>query len=189
MTMPQGKNKDLLVFCTTCTAYLVFALYLVSSYSPVKIFHSKYAKKWVANTFYPIRWNVYTRTPGEPEYRLYYPQNGKLVRADIRPFTPKYIFGIRRDYKIVGEEMSVIMADSMLSRLPVFQMALAPGQDINTVVNADTLTWHRMAIDNVYFLRGRYVITRQMPLTWDEARKHENIARPETVLAVDLTDK
>ena len=111
------------------------------------------------------------------------------MQDDIRPFAPKYLFGIRRDYKIMSEEMTIIMADSMLPRLPVFHTALVPGQDINTVVNADTLMWHRIAIDNVYFLRGHCLITRQMPQTWEQARKHDNTARPVTVLAADITDE
>jgi len=190
MSDVKQKNRDAIVFWATGTAYLLFIFFLISGYTRFKIINSRYANRTVAFTFFPVRWNVYTRTPHEPVYRLYNIKAGKAQLCDIRPFAPKFDFGLKRDYKLMAAEMATIMQDTVaLATMYQAQINMKPGEDINRYIAIDTVKYNDVSSVNVRYLQGRYIITKEEPLTREEAMASDKPLKHVMVLPVNITHK
>lgn len=187
MSNMSQKNRDAIVFWATGAVYLLFVFFLISSFTRFKIIPSRYANKTVAFTFFPVRWNVYTRTPHEPVYKLYTIDGGKARLYDIRPFAAKFDFGLNRDYKIIAAEMSYIMQDTVsLSVMKQTQINLKPGDDINRYISIDTLQYNDISSANVRYLQGKYIITEEQPLTREEAMAGDKPLKRVIVLPINI---
>ena len=172
MTATSKKNYDSVIFWSTGTVYLLFLLFLFASYSHVRLLHNRFTNKTVAKAIFPIRWDLYTRSPLEHVYRLYQMKDGKAERYDLMPFDSKYYFGLKRDYKVLSSEMITIMTDtvSMRSRR-VYGVWMSPKDNINKYLNTDTLVYNDISSANILYLRGKYIITEEPAPNWDAARR------------------
>ena len=185
--MDRRKLYDHLVFWITSGAFLLFLLVLISAYTPLKIIHSRYTTGRVVSTIYNARWNVYVGTPFEPVYRLYRVENNRLSVVDLRPFTPEYLFGLKRDPKLIAQEITVIVNDSAVkNNLTCYNIDLSSGGDINNCIKADTLKYIEVRSGNVIYLRGSYVITKEETVAWQDMREHKNRKQKLTVIPVKL---
>ena len=187
MDNTRQKNRDAIVFWATGTVYLLFVFFLISGFTRFKIIPSRYANRTVAFTLFPVRWNVYTRTPREPVYKLYTVDKGLAQLYDIRPFAAKFDFGLKRDYKIIAAEMSYIMQDTTnMGTQHSVQISMQPGDDINRHMSVDTLKYNDISSINVRYLQGRYIITKEEPLTREEAMASKKPLKQVLVLPVNI---
>ena len=181
----KPQYYDRVVFWTTTAVYIVFLLFLITAYSPFKVLRTRYANRTIASTFFPARYNVYTKSPGDVVYKIYKIDNGKPVLYDLRPFSSTFLFGLRRDYKIVAEEMICIMHDTTrLAGMNQYQVIMPRGAQLDKYILADTLKFNIIDTENVLFLHGKYILTKEMPLKWDEARAKN--MQPAGIIAVPV---
>ena len=171
MSITKSRQYDYWVFWGTCLGYVLFAAYIFVSYSGNKTLHNRYVNRAVAGTIYHGRWNLYTATITGPVCKLYTVDNGKAVLFDLHPFALRFLFGLKRDSKIITEEMIVIMSDTaLLNKTVKYQVTVPVNDDINKYLKADTLKFTPYVSDNVKYLKGKILITSEALLTWQQVR-------------------
>jgi hypothetical protein len=112
--MKDIKKQHVATFYITLGIYTVAFALIIGVFTGSIRPRNGYISKTFLSTLYNPRWNVYTRTPFEPIYKLYRFHNNEWKQIDLRPFQPQYAFGLRRDYKIIAQEMRLILADSAI---------------------------------------------------------------------------
>ena len=184
------KVSDNMVFWGTCSVYLLFVMMLITAYTPIKLLPHKIGNKSIVSILYQPRWNVFVKRPGENIYQLYSIEKGKPVLNDLRPFQSKYLFGIRRDFKIIAIETDSIARDTNLLRtIYKYQLEIPKGANISNYINADTLKFTDVQYDDVRYLKGRYLIAITPPVVWERERKKVDKTETVTVLAVNVIHK
>ena len=189
--MSQNITKsDRIVFWGICGFFLVCALALASGFSKRHILLGRYINPYTLSYFYQLRWNVYTRRVEEPKYQLYTIENNKARLRDLRPFASEYWFGLKRDYKLLAQEVGVITSDTPgLRNMTTYSVTLPKGKDINEYLGVDTLKFNETAHANSILLKGRYLIVKEPTLSWDKARKNPDAPRTVIVLPVNISRK
>lgn len=112
--MKDIKKQHVATFYITLGIYTVAFALIIAVFTGSIHPRKGYISKSFLSTLYSPRWNVYTRTPFEPIYKLYILQNNEWKQIDLRPFQLQYAFGLCRDYKIIAQEMRLILADSAI---------------------------------------------------------------------------
>lgn len=182
----KGRGYDYLVFWGTCLGYGVFLLYLVVSFADVQSLRSRYVNRKFAFTLYMPTWNLYTASPLSQVEQLYTIKENQLSIVDIRPFTATYLFGLDRKPKIVSEETSVITRDTaLLHTMQQYVITIPRHTDLSKYLSADTLHYTNVMSPNILYLKGRYVIAMEQPLTWQQARAKDTMTNIK-VLAVNI---
>ncbi len=188
MKTTNTNKYDYLVFWSTCFIYLFFISLVVSVYTPLGLYSKRYINKFTLSLIYQFRWNVYVKRPGEPIYQIYDIKDGNLVLNDLRSFTPKYNFGLKRDYKIIATETDVITNDSAaLSRMKKYIITIPADANLGDYIKTDTLVFNDVKNKNVVWLNGKYVISIEEPIVWEKMRQGKPKNKTMTVLAVNIT--
>lgn len=191
MDAERGTKKDKWVFWGTCAIYGFFFLFLFASFSGHNILHFRLASKPFASTIYPIRWNLYTKTAGEKVLRLYQPDKvGRWEEIDMRPFTPRFLFGFNRSYKVIYQELAIMAQDTALlgQTSPTF-LRMPKNGDLNKYLIIDSLKFVDVSPANVRYLHGKCLVTIEAPVTWQQARNHSDSVRIIKVYPMNIVGK
>ncbi|MBC7553555.1 MAG: hypothetical protein H7257_06210 [Taibaiella sp.] len=184
------KKSDYFIFWGTCAFYVFFFLLLVSAYTPFKIIRGRFATRGFISTFFQVRYNVYVRETKEPVYNLYTLHNGIPEKYDLRPFVPKFNYGLKRDYKPVAQEIAMLFEDTTaIANARKYQLAIPAGSDISACIKADSLQFNYFSNKNIVLLHGRYLITMEQPLSWEQASGGTAKTKNITVLPVNISRK
>lgn len=190
MQAANGRRYDVWVLLGTCLGYTLFFAYIFASFSLNKSLHNKYVNRRVALGIYQTKWNLYTSPPFDSIYRLYTLNGGKAEQYDVRPFSTRFLFGLKRDSKIITEEMTFIMRDtSFMNAATAYSVSIPIDADINKYLNPDTLKYVPVDSKNVRYLKGKYLITSEQPLTWEQVRSGAVKAKMIRVLPVNITGR
>jgi hypothetical protein len=191
MDAERSRKKDRLVFWGTCAIYGLFFVFLFSSFSGHNILHFRLASKPFASTFYPIRWNLYTKTAGEKVLRLYQPDRaGNWEEIDMRPFTPRFLFGLNRSYKVIYQELAIVVQDTaLLAKISPLGITMPKGEDLNKYVVTDSLKFKEVSPANVLYLRGKCLVSVETPVSWQQARHHGDSVRRMKLYPLNIVGK
>ncbi len=185
MKQPKQKVYDYLAFWGTCAVYLFAFLFIVSAYTPLKIFRSKYVSTYVLAILYQVRWDVYVKAPWEPTYEIYTLPGNKPEYMDLRPFQSKYYYGLNRDYKIIFSEINIIYTDTpALTKMKKYPVTIPAGGNLKDYISADTLQYNTISYRNILYLKGKYLLAIGPPMNWEYDRK--NVGKPKTYQIVPL---
>ena len=184
------KKSDYIVFWGIFLGYGFFAVLLISAYTPFHIIRSKYINKGIIAYWYQMRWNVYTKKVDDPVYQLYTIHKNKATLYDLRPFVPEYWFGLKRDYKIIAQEIMTVTNDTAaIRKMITYRIQLPANKNINDCISIDTLKFNAAVHANSVLLKGRYLMTSEEHLTWDKARKDKGNTKTIVVLPVNISDR
>ena len=188
MKIAKEPILDYLVFWGTCLGYCLFLLYLFASFSPNRSLHSRYINHNVAASFYQVKWDLYTHAPFDQVNRLYSVTGNTALAYDLHPFTPRFLFGLKRDSKIIAGEVELIMADTAWVRNAIAYQISMPvqGGDINEYIRPDTMKFYGLASKNILYLKGRYLLTSEAPPDWQKMRSGAVKNKVVSVLAIDI---
>lgn len=176
-----------MVLLGTCLGYGLFILYVVCSYANVPVLHNRYVNKKVAGTLYVPKWDLYTASPQVRVSELYRVEGGKMVPVDMRPFTPEYLFGLNRKFKVLAQEVSVISNDKTLAATMKECIVQVPAKaDIQQFVDPDTLIYNDVVRQEITLLKGRYVIVMHEPSDWEAARRNDGSTLPMHIVAINI---
>ncbi len=183
----KSRFYDYLVFWAITLAYLFIFALIISTYSPFKLIKTKYASRYLFTIMYQMRWNVYVRPPWEPSYKLYTIHSGRPVYEDLRPFQSKYLFGLRREYKLVFAEINLVYLDTpALTRMNKYKVTLPKNADLADYINADTLKTNNYKNDNILYLKGRYLLAIGPTMDWERDRKKLDTVVTLTVVPLNI---
>lgn len=165
---------DQFVFWITSGGYVLFILVIISAFSKTKLIRNKFVRHAVVVTVFQPRFAVYTKEVGLPEYQVYKVDGTKLMLMDQRPFVPQYYFGLRRNFKLIGAETDNMLADSMLLQaIPKLRIEVPYGKEIEDCVAADTIAFISVHPNNVYYLKGKILLSKQPAHNWKTAKEHK----------------
>lgn len=176
-----------MVFFSTCAGYALFVLYVVCSFSNIRMLHNRYANRRVASTLYLPKWNFYTASPQRLISRLYKVDGNSITSIDVRPFVPTYFFGLDRRTKVLAQEVSVISGDTaLLSGMRHYAIAMEETGDMKALLSPDTLTFTTVAKKEITLLNGKYLIAMYDPADWSRCRTDRHHVLPMSVIAVNI---
>lgn len=177
-----------LVFWSAVAGYLLFAIYVFISFNNLAG-KNKYANRRFITSVYVPRWNVYTRLPSEPVYQLYRVDGNLITFCDLRPFSPQYLFGLKRNYKIIAEELKMLMCDSAVIRSAGRHVVnLAHDTELGALLSADTLRFTNVAGPNYIYLQGQYIVTMSKPVTREQAMAGRQHPRSVTIIPLNISN-
>lgn len=177
-----------LVFWSAVAGYVLFALYVFISFNNFDG-KNKYANRRFISSVYVPRWNVYTRLPTEPVYQLYRVDGNRIIFCDQRPFAPQYLFGLKRDYKIIGEELKILMRDSAVRCFTGWHVVnLAHHAELGALLSADTLQFINVAGPNYIYLHGRYIVAISKPVTREQAMAGRQQPHSVTIIPLNISN-
>jgi hypothetical protein len=171
MPVSATTFKDYVVFWATIAVYLVFVLLVLTAFSPLKIFKGKYARRQVVVTVFQPRFYVYTRRVDEPIYQLYKVQGNTLQVVDQRPFVKNYWFGLNRTNKIIGSEIDNLLNDTAtMTQVRKIRMVVPYGEALGASLGLDSIRFTEIRPRNIYYLHGKYLLTKAPPKKWVTSR-------------------
>jgi hypothetical protein len=107
---------------------------------------------------------------------------------DLRPFVPKYYFGLKRDYKPIAQEIVLISYEIPRIRYK-YEVQMREQEDINNFINVDTAHFDTIYSRNAFLVRGRYLLTKEEPLNWEKDRADKNRKKNRTIMPVVIVYK
>jgi hypothetical protein len=191
MNEKTNKLGDYSVFWVTCIVYALAFMFVFSARMGTNVLGIKYAKAGYLHHLYPAKWNFYTRrTSLDKIYRLYKVNNNKLIYQDNRPFTSQFLYGLQRDCKVIFCETETIAKDTLLATQGIKYTVTVPETgDINKFIRPDTIRYNNMRPANVYYLKGKYLVTVEEQLTWQQIRKAPHQPKTITVIPINIAAK
>jgi hypothetical protein len=185
----KTKYGDLLVFWITAIAYLFAFIFVFSARTGHNVLGIKYAKAGYLHHFYPSRWSFYAlSTSSDKIYRLYRVGDNKVAYEDNRPFSARFFFGLKRDCKISFCETDIIAKDSGLIGNGIrYRIVKSEKDDINKFIRTDTIRYNDVHFNNVLYLKGKYLVTIENQLKWQQMRQAPGQPKTVTVIPVNIT--
>ena len=185
MSTSAKRAYDYIVFWASCLAYTLAFIFICAAYLPGSVLHFKYTDRHIVSTLYPIRWDFYTGSAREPIYRLYHIENNKAISYDIRPFSSRFFFGLKRDSKLIASELEGIALDTaFVTTAGKYIINMPTGADINNYIHTDTLKYNNYQSANVLYLKGKILMSIEDCPSWQEQRNMP--MRPRTVTLIPL---
>ena len=187
MSLKKTSLYDQFVFWASAAAYSLAFLFILASYMPGSVLHMKYATAHFTATIYPAKWDFYTGSAMEPQYRMYQVTNNKIELYDIRPFTARFFFGLKRTQKIIISELEMVATDTAFTDSAIkYKVRLPAHSDINTYLRADTLKYNNYQSENVLYLKGRLLLGIENCPTWQQQRVLSGAMREITLIPLNL---
>jgi len=189
MTSKTKKIYDYIIFWTSVGLYTFVFIYICTAYLKNSVLHFKYANPHIISTIYPIRWDFYTGSPDEPIYRMYKIQNNKLVPYDVRPFTARFLFGLKRDSKVIISELANIATDTaFMSKAGKYIIKMPVNGDINNYIHPDTLKYNNYHSQDVIYLKGQLLMSIGECPTWQDQRSSSGALTTDTLIPLNIID-
>jgi len=187
MDSKPGNIYDQLVFWASIAAYSFLFLFILASFMPGSVLHIKDATPRFTATLYPAKWDFYTGSAMEPQYRMYRIADNKIEPYDIRPFTGRFLFGLKRDGKIIVSELEMIATDTpFVTGAWKYNIQMPANGDINNYIHADTLKYNTYRSENVLYLKGQLVLGIESSPTWQQRRAAPGPLRNITLIPLNL---
>ncbi len=166
------SKKDVFVFLCTCASFLFFYTYLfICLHNRNATISKRVFNKNIANALYEYRWKVYTREPDTFEYHLYKIEPNVISEVEQHPFVSEYYWGLKRNYKIVAEEIIEILKDTSLTKASFSDSAFhvfKPQWD--NILGSRKVSYVQVSSFNIRYVIGKYIIARVKAKKWGEKR-------------------
>lgn len=191
MSDKKKKAGDYAVFVLTCAFYLGAFTFVWAARTPGNALGIKQAKAGYLHFLYPAKWNFYTRrTSLDKIYKLYRVKDGKLIYEDNRPLDMRFLFGLKRDCKIQHCETEIIAQDTTAGAKDIqYTVTMPDDGDISKYIRPDTIAYNNTPFRNVFYLKGKYLVTIEEQLTWQQKRSAPYQLKTVTIIPVNIQAK
>lgn len=131
---------------------------------------------------FPQGWAFFTRSPREPEDRVFQLQNQRWISLEVRNAEPRLLFGLVKQTRIMGMELGALLSAVPPQRW--IDCAPAQANCWRSVRVSPTRLINRMPAQS---LCGHLLVQRRAPIPWAWLKNRERVRMPASFTEMDVT--